>query len=127
MCKFFALRVIPPALKRPGGDALLGCAWWPGGLVAWLSACLLACLSGILVAWLPGCAAWLPGCLAAWLPGCLGQAGRAKIAEKMKSKNLEIVKKMGTENLQNGGPNPPKSSPEGAKRGPGRPKNRKRR
>ena len=33
--------------------------------------------------------------------------------------------KMGTENLQNGGPNPPKSSPEGAKRGPGRPKNRK--
>ena len=62
-----------------------------GGLAAWLSACLLACLSGILVAWLPGCAAWLPG--------CLGQAGRAKVAQKTRSKNLEIVKKMGTENL----------------------------
>ena len=33
--------------------------------------------------------------------------------------NLEIVKKMGTKNLQNGGPNPPKSSPEGPKREPG--------
>ena len=38
---------------------------------------------------------------------------------------MEIVKKMGTENLQNGGTNRPKSSPEGAKRGPERPKNRK--
>ena len=96
---------------------MLGCAWWPGGLVAWLSACLLACLSvsGILVAWLLLCAAWLPG--------CLGQAGRAKIAEKMKSKNIEVVKKMGTKNLQNGDPNPPKSSPEGAKKRPGRPEN----
>ena len=34
---------------------------------------------------------------------------------------------MGTKNYQNGGPNPPKSSPEGAKRGPGRPENRKKR
>ena len=62
--------------------------------MAWLPGCLLACLSGILIAWLPG------------------------------SKNLEIVKQMGTKNLQNGGPNRPKSSPEGAKRGPGHPKNR---
>ena len=38
----------------------------------------------------------------------------------MTSKNLRVVKKMGTENLQNGGPNPPKSSPNGAKRGSGR-------
>ena len=52
---------------------------------------------------------------------------RAKVAEKVGANNLEIVKNMGTKNLQNGGPNPPKSSPEGAKRRPGRPKNRKRR
>ena len=57
---------------------------------------------------------WLPGCLVALL-GCL------------RSKNLEIVKKMGIKNLQNGGPNPPDSSPEGAKRGLERPKKRKRR
>ena len=50
---------------------------------------------------------------------------RAKVAEKVGAKILEIVKKMGTKNLQNGSPNRPKSSPEGAKRGPGRPKNRK--
>ena len=52
---------------------------------------------------------------------------RAKVAEKVGSKNLEIVKKMGTKNFQNGGPNPPKSSPEGAKKEPGHPKNRKKR
>ena len=52
---------------------------------------------------------------------------RAKVAEKVGAKNLEILKKMGTKKLQNGGPNPPKSSPEGAKRGPGRPENRKKR
>ena len=28
---------------------------------------------------------------------------RAKVAEKVGAKNLEIVKKMGTQNLQNGG------------------------
>ena len=37
----------------------------------------------------------------------------------MRAKNFEIVKKIGTENLENGGPNLHKSSPEGAKMGPG--------
>ena len=50
---------------------------------------------------------------------------RAKVAEKVGAKNLKIVKELGTKNLQNGGPNPPKSSPEGAKKEPGHPENRK--
>ena len=50
---------------------------------------------------------------------------RAKVAEKVGAKNLEIVQKMGTKNIQNGGPNPPKSSPEGATRGPGRQQKKK--
>ena len=44
---------------------------------------------------------------------------RAKVAEKVGAKNLKIVKKMGTKNIQNGGPNLSKSSPEGPKREPG--------
>ena len=42
---------------------------------------------------------------------------RANLVEKMKSKILNIVKKMGTKNLQNGQPKPskipPKTDPEG--------------
>ena len=42
---------------------------------------------------------------------------RANLVDKMKSKTLNIVKKMGTKNLQNGHPKPskipPKMDPEG--------------
>ena len=35
----------------------------------------------------------------------------AKVAEKVGAKNMQIVKKMGTKNLQNGRPKPPKIPP----------------
>ena len=50
---------------------------------------------------------------------------RAKVAEKVGAKNMQIVKKMRTKNLQNGGPNPPQIEPRGrqeAARTPQKPK-----
>ena len=55
----------------------------------------------------------------------LHEADVANLIENLSSQTLIKKEKMGTENLQNRTPNPPKSRPNGAKRGPGGPPNRK--